>query len=360
MDEVEGSGAAGDGGGQGNGSSEAPGGGERFSVGPVDQPLPLDGAGMTFAPAFGPSFDVPMPSIPAPGRPKKRQRALIVTVAALLMIAAGVGGILATSGGSSAPGSGMSAADFVVTSTQNTVAQRTADMDITGSVSVQGTTVPISGSGQIDFTTTQVSASLDLTADQRTVSEKELLSDGQAYMNISIDGQGMSGLSGGAQWIEIPLPQQSASSIGGADVDPLSAIKMMEQRGAAVVPLGPSDIDGDTVSGYSVTPSQSEIEGALQKEVQAGQLPASSLSTRLNEAKALGTFNVDIWIDGNDLLRREAVTIGGGTSGATADVAMTFQDYGTPVSIQTPAPGSVVSLSQFMNDVKSQESGSTT
>ena len=53
----------------------------------------------------------------------------------------------------------------------------------------------------------------------------------------------------------------------------------------------------------------------MEQEVQAGQLPASALSNILGEAKALGTFTFDIWIDGNNLLRRESVAIGGGSSG---------------------------------------------
>jgi hypothetical protein len=93
--------------------------------------------------------------------------------------------------------------------------------------------------------------------------------------------------------------------------------------------------------------------------VQSGQLPASNLSTELTQAKALGTFDFDIWIDGENLLRRESVTIAGGTSGATSKVAMTFADYGTPVSIAPPAPGSAVSSSQFMNDIKAVEPGKT-
>jgi hypothetical protein len=283
----------------------------------------------------------------------------VVSVAALVIIAAGVGGILATSGGSPAPGSGMSPAAFVVSSTKNTVAQKTADIDVSGWVSVDGTTTPVSGAGQANFTTDQFSASIDLTPDQHAVDEKEVVSGGQVYMNIGVDGQGLSSLTGGAQWIQIPLPQQSASAIGGADVDPISAIKMMEQRGATVVPLGSSMIAGDEVSGYSVTPSQAEIESALQQEEQSGQLPASGLSDALKVSKALGTFDIDIWIDGDNLLRQETVSVGGGTSATTEKISMTFQDFGTPVSIQPPAPGSIVSLSQFMNDVQLADPGQT-
>lgn len=357
MDEMDGGGPAGDPGDLrpafGEMSSET----RAFLVGPLDQPLASDKAAPP--PMFGPPYDRQTSWGQGPAKTKTRRRTAVVSVAALVIIAAGVGGILATSGGSSAPGSGMSPAAFVVTSTQNTVAQKTADVDISGSLSVNGTTTPVTGSGQANFTTNQFSASIDLSSSQHTVDEKELATGGQVYLDISVDGQGLSSLTGGAQWIQIPLPQQSAGSIGGADVDPMGAIKMMEQRGATVVPLGSSTIDGDEVSGYSVTPSQAEIASALQQEEQAGQLPASGVSAALKEAKALGTFDVDVWIDGNNLLRQESVTIGGGTSSATGKFSMTFQDYGTPVSIQSPAPGSVVSLSQFMNDVQLQAPGQT-
>jgi hypothetical protein len=330
-----------------------------FSVGPLDQPLPP----FVSAPSSPLAHAVAVPAGPgsAPRRSSKRRWGLVVSVVALVMIAAAAGGLLATSGRSSPPGSGTSPADFVVASTQNTVAQRTADMDITGSVvDVRGATIPISGDGQVDFTTNQFAASVDFQAAAGSVTEKELTSGSQAYMNISVDGQSMSVLTGGAQWVSIPFPQQSAGSIGGTDVDPLRAITLMEQRGADVESLGPSTIDGEAVSGYSVTPSEAEIQSSLQHEVRAGQLPASALSDISGEAKALGTLKFDIWIDGNDLLRRESVDVGGGSSGTTADISMTFQDFGTPVSIEAPAPGSVVSLGQALNDIRNQEAEQTT
>ncbi len=333
---------------------ESTGGPEPSSVGPLAQ-SPAGEAAATTPLAVGHHIEGSTTSGAGPAEPKKRHRALVVSVVALVLIAAGVAGVLATSGGSSAPGSGMSPASFVVSSTQNTVAQRTADIDVSGSISINGATIPVSGSGQADFTTSQFSASMDFSSATHTVNEKELESGGQVYMGLSVDGQNVSALTGGAQWIQIPVPQQSAGSIGAADVDPITAIKMLEQRGATIVPLGSSMIGTDEVSGYSVTPSQAEIQSALEQEVQSAQLPASALSSQVAEAKALGSFDVDIWIDGNNLLRRESITIAGGTSGATVKVAMTFQDYGTPVSIAPPAPGSVVSFSQFMQNAKNVE-----
>ena len=189
--------------------------------------------------------------------------------------------ILATSGGSSAPGSGMSPADFVVTSTQNTVAQRTADMDITGSVSVvRGTTIPVSGDGPGRLHDQPGLGLLRLSGQcQDRSTEKELVSGGQAYMNISVDGQCDVRLDRGcAVDRRSPSPSNPPAPSAGRTSTRSARSKCWSSAAPAVVSLGPSTIDGDAVSGYSVTPSQAEIQSALQQEVQAGQLPASALS----------------------------------------------------------------------------------
>ena len=115
--------------------------------------------------------------------------------------------ILATSGGSSAPGSGMSPPTSCVTSTQNTVAQRTADMDITGSVDLSAVRrSPSRAKARSTFRPIRSRPPSTLEASQESITEKELVSGGQAYMNVSVNGQAMSGLTGGAAVDRHPLP----------------------------------------------------------------------------------------------------------------------------------------------------------
>ena len=268
--------------------------------------------------------------------------------------------VLATSGGPGVPGAGMAPADFVVSSTQNTLAQRTADVVISGSVSVAGHEIPLTGTGQADFTTNGFSATVSENAANTSVDERELVVGGNLYMGMTIDGHNMSKFTNGASWISIPTPGQASSSPGFGSVDPLSQIKLLEQKGATVVPLGTSVIDGDTVSGYSVTFSPSQLQQSLQQELASGQFTPAEQQQILNATKALGSLSMDVWFDGSGILRRETANLAGGTSGATGRVDITFSNFGTPVSIEAPAAGDVISFSQFDSDLQALQASQGT
>ncbi len=287
---------------------------------------------------------------------RRRKRLLIASGISVVIVAAAVGGVFA-SHGSSAPGSGMAPADFVVSSTQTTLAQRTADVTFSGSVSAQGQNIPISGTGQVDFDTNDFSATLSENAESHTFAIQELISSGQFYMGMSIDGHDMSEMTGGAHWVGISLPDQSSSSgLGAANVDPIAQLKALEQKGATVTSLGTEVIDGTTVSGYSVTPSRQEVENEIQQEVQQNQISGVTAQQMLQAPNLIGTFTSQVWIDGSGFIRQENVNISGGSAGIDAKVTVTYQNYGTPVSISTPAPSDVIPFSQFLDDLKTLQS----
>ena len=322
---------------------------------PIWERIPLsEGPDAALPPDPGPTLAQARAQTPVTG---PRRRPLVWAAASLLVVGMAAAGIVvATSGGASAPGSGMAPADFVVSSTQNTLAQHTADVVFTGSVSDAGQTIPLNGTGQADFSNNGFTATVTENGPKASVVERELFADGHFYIGVTADGQDLSSVTGGAQWIEVPLPSQgSSTSPGLGSVDPLAQIQTLEKKGATVVPLGTSVIDGDTVSGFSVTPSAAEVQQNLQQEFATGQFSAAQEQLLQNESKSLGSFTADVWFDASGLLRREAVTISGGTSGATGKVNMTFQNFGTPVSIEAPAPGSTIPFSQFMSDLQATE-----
>ena len=57
-------------------------------------------------------------------------------------------------------------------------------------------------------------------------------------------------------------------------------------------------------------------------------------------------------------MRQENVNIAGGSAGIAAKATVSFQNYGTPVSIATPAPSDVIPFNQFLNDLKAAQSSS--
>lgn len=289
---------------------------------------------------------------------RRTKRMLLASGAAVVIIAAGVGGVIAGRG-SSAPGSGMAPAAFVVSSTQTTLAQRTADVTYSGSVSADGQNVPLNGTGQVDFDTNTFSATLNENVSSTTIAVRELIESGQFYMGMTIDGQDMSQFTGGAHWVGISLPDQASSSgLGAANVDPISQLKALEQKGATVTSLGTKTIDGTTVSGYSVTPTRQEIDSEIQQEVQQNKITAVTAQQMEEAGNLLGSFTTEVWIAGSGLVRQENVNIAGGSAGIAAKAIVTFQNYGAPVSITTPQPSDVIPFNQFLNDLKAAQSSS--
>jgi hypothetical protein len=259
-------------------------------------------------------------------------------------------------GGPTVPGAGIAPASFVVSSTQNTLDQHSADVIFSGSITAAGKVIPMQGTGQTDFTSNAFSGTVNASSSGTSLIEKELVVGGHFYLGLSIDGTPLSQFTGGAEWIDIPVPDQSGSNSPGlGNVDPLSQIQTLEKKGITVVNLGTSVIDGYAVSGYSVTPSHLEELGSVEQEMAAGQITAAQGKQILNAAKTLGTFTSDVWIDSSGLLRRETVNVGGGTSGEVGKVDMTFVNYGTPVSIAAPPSNEIVGFTQFQSDMQALE-----
>jgi len=303
---------------------------------------------------------------PRPGR----KTGFVVSSIALVIIAVAAAVGLATTGGthgapgagggqsvplpgaSQVPGAGVAPAVFVVSSATTTMHQHSADVTISGSVSADGQSVPIDGTGYADFDQDAFSANLTMNSPTGALGEDEIAVGGHIYLSVGADGVGISQLTGGPHWVDVPVPEQDSSQLGTGNVDPLVQIQVLEQQGATVTPLGTSTMEGETVSGYSVTPSQAEEQQAIQQEVQSGQIPQSAVPMVEQELQAIGTPTMGVYFDASKLLRKLSVTFGGGSSPVTASVEMTFDDYGTTVSIGPPASSDVISYSQFLDDLQ--------
>lgn len=296
-------------------------------------------------------------SVEAP-TPRRRKRLLIVAAATIVLATGAVGGVLASKK-SGPPGAGMAPAAFVTSSTQTTLAQRTADITYSGSITADGQDVPLTGSGEVDFDTNSFSASLEESVPSGTIAVRALITSGQFYMGMTINGQDMSTLTGGAHWVSIELPDESSSiGLGVGNVDPIAQLKVLEQKGATVTSLGTREIEGVTVSGFAVTQSHQEMENVIQQEIQQNQIPAAEGQAMLQAPELLGTFTTDVWIDGSGLIRQENENIAGGSAGMTANAKVTFQNYGTPVAIAPPASSDVIPFTQFLQDLRA--AGGTT
>lgn len=311
--------------------------------------------------------------IPAAPRRRYPKKGLVVaSIAVVMIVMAAVVAVVTTgthqpsvvapqglatagSSGSQAPGSAVAAAAYVVSSTQSTLRQDTADVTISGNVSAQGQTASISGGGYVNFDRDAFSADLTINSASGPIDEQEIVIGGQIYLAIGAQGFDIADLAGGANWVDVPVPDQDSSELGAGNMDPQAQLLVLEQPGATVSPLGTSTVEGENVSGYSVTTTEGQVQQTLQQEVRSGAVPASALPLIEQELEQIGTPTMRVYYDNSDLLSILSVTLGGGASPVSASVQMTFDDYGTTVHIAPPVRSDVVSYAQFLQDVQASQ-----
>ena len=287
----------------------------------------------------------------------RRKRPVIVVAAVVGLVVVLVTSLALVSGssGSPAPGAGIAPVSFVISAAHTTLAHHTSDVVLGGSVTARGITVPLSGTGQQDLTAGSFSADVHFDTIRGTsVDERELVVGGHFYIGATANGQGISALTGGKHWVDVPVPTDaSGSGVGSGTGDPSSQIAILLQRGNSVRPLGSSVIDGVAVSGFQITPSKQTIQQALQQEIASGKLPNALQQQLQQEEQNPPTGSFDVWIDSSNLMRRLTVhlQLNGQTAGS-GTVVMTFRNYGTPVSISAPDASDVTSYSDFLKDIQ--------
>jgi len=273
----------------------------------------------------------------------------------VLVVAAATSlGVALGSGGPAIPGAGMTPTAFVMSATRTTLTQRTADLVISGSITSGGTTIPVRGSGQADLTAGRYSADIQTESAGRSLTERELVVGGRFYLGITVSGVDASTALTGKHWVQIPVPVGgSSSALGTGTVDPLDQLRLLTKNGNTVRPLGTSVIDGVTVSGYSITPSQKTIDQRIQSEIDSGQLSPAAQQQLRTSSHLISSLAMNVWFDASGLMRRMGVDIG--AVGATGTIDMTFENYGTAVTISPPAPGDVISYSDFATALQAAE-----
>ena len=284
--------------------------------------------------------------------PSARRRRIWLPVLASVVVVIGVAvGAVVISGGQSTPGAGIAPAVFVVSATQTTLTQRTADLVFGGSVSTAGHTIPITGTGQARLSEPQqYAATLAFSARGNTFQEKEVFADGHFYLSVTSGGQDISALIPGKHWVEIPIPVGAGSSLGTGTSDPLAQLQLLVAKGNTVASLGTKTIEGVTASGYAVTISRQKQLDAEQSYLSSSGLDAATQQQLAQAAQSFSTPTVDVWFDSSNLLRRMGFVINQTQNGRkiAGDIEMDFVNYGAPVSISVPSPGDVAPFSQFL------------
>jgi hypothetical protein len=255
------------------------------------------------------------------------------------------------------------AVDAAITSAVN---DRTAAVNLNGSVGVSGISIAVSGSGSMDFTRNSMEMRLSLPLGGHDFNETVVALGGVVYIN---EGDLIGQVLPGKSWISVDTAQLEgggASAPGSAGVatgtvpsDPSALLKVLAQEGNTVTDLGPSTINGAAVEGYSVNVDAAAIRARVARE-DRGDIPAwmrQALATVSDP-----NVNYRVYIDaagGLDQLTSD-VSLKEDGQAVTSHENMDFSAYGVPVSITAPPAGQVASIGDFLRAAQSGASTSTT
>ena len=201
------------------------------------------------------------------------------------------------------------------------------------------------GSGQIDPTTKSTSIVLNLPAQGTTPAAtlETRVVDGVAYLS----GAPLAALGATTPWVSVPADQIAAieqMAVPGIDTsDPSSFLALPPLEGAQVTDEGSATVAGVEVTNYRVSIDPT----AASDSPGAGQL---------GQVLQDGTLDFLVSVDAEGQLRQlsfdEQLAAPEGTAttaGAPTEVALSYvitvTDYGTPVTIEPPAPDQVTDVS---------------
>ncbi|HXW88740.1 MAG TPA: hypothetical protein VEJ42_10825 [Streptosporangiaceae bacterium] len=289
----------------------------------------------------------------APGAPKRPVGRLLAAAALVIAITVVASIELvkqespATSTPNQAPTS--SSAAFVSQSAQRTLAERTADMSLLGTVQSQGRTLTISGTGQIDFSTNAMALDVNVGGSGQPLTEKEILVNGNLFVALPTS-TALASLTGHRAWIQMPASQSGSANLAGSD--PLSSLSVLEQQGASVQVLGTEDVGGVSCTGYAVTPTkQATIDAAKTEFAKLGYSPAVT-GQLLTMVQGTSPPTVTIWLDSRGLVREMSESLGvqasGPGSGVSVSMVIDVSGYGSPVAITAPPPSQTISYQSLL------------
>lgn len=267
------------------------------------------------------------------------------------VVVAGIGllsAVSACAGGTTQAVSVMTPAALVSESAHTTLAEKTADITLTGTISAAGQHIPMNGDGVADFTTHAVSATISASIQGMNMHLKELMVDGQVYMGGTMGPVSFSELTG-KDWVSLPVSSSANQNLFGSD--PLAQLQLLEQQGSTVTPIGKKTIDGHTATGYTIVPSRDAMVKGAQKIISQMGLDPSEASQIQSRIAQMQPPTLTAWFDSSHLLREISVDLNmGGGLGVSGSVVMDFTHYGVPVNVTAPPSSDVVSFQQFLQD----------
>jgi hypothetical protein len=179
------------------------------------------------------------------------------------------------------------------------------------------------------------------------LSFRELFVNNVLYVGFPNGLPGVANLPNGKKWIKFDVKAALAgkginlSQLGGGlgGVDPSQYLSYLRGAGS-VTKLGPATVGGVNTTHYHTVIDLKTVLNRLGNSSPAAKAGVQSLLKTAGNSK----IPVDVWIDGQGLVRREQVAYAvpsGTASGTKLNFTVDLSDFGTAVSV-TPPPASQV------------------
>jgi LppX_LprAFG lipoprotein len=250
----------------------------------------------------------------------RRAVPILLASAVIAFVAAGCGG-------------GGLALDPVASAATKTQQASSYAFDFTASMQIMGQQLSFNGSGRTDSASGSAEMTMDfkglppeLTKNGSTA--QLVLTGGAMYMKMPfLAGQ----LPSGKQWMKLDLASVAkAGSVGSFDqVDPQQWLQQL-LASTNTRKVGTDVVQGEQMTHYSATVDPSKLS----------DVPADKRAAVRKALQRVGmtSIPVEVWVDGQGLLRRESMTLdfGKALQGSTMSMTFDLHDFGTAVNVTAP------------------------
>jgi LppX_LprAFG lipoprotein len=202
-------------------------------------------------------------------------------------------------------------------------------------------------SGEGDFRNNPNLGSMTLSVSgAQALTMQEVVKDTTIYMSSDVF---RSELPFGKAWLSMDIAKTTKalgldpSALSSSTQSPTEALATLRASGGRVTKVGAETIDGVSTTHYTAVLDADRV---------------AKVSSALNKAYGASvTYQpVDVWIDGQDLVRRihMAFSMGGGSTlpATSMDMTMAFSNYGEAVDVGVPRDDATLDVTKLAQSLK--------
>lgn len=198
-----------------------------------------------------------------------------------------------------------------------------------GSVIAAGQAVAMSGSGDFQSNPKLGSMQMSVGIARKQIAIDEVMKGTTIYMKSPVFA---STLPSGKTWVAVDLAS-AANKLGlnlsqYTQQDPTDILAALKKAGS-VDKVGTENVGGADTTHYRATIDLAKAPNGQQ----------------LQKLTKLTSLPVDVWIDGNNLLRRMSMAYSAGAASTT--MQMDFSNYGEQVNVQVPSASETVDMTKL-------------